>query len=141
MRSDVLLFNPSPGQIADRLTILSIKLYKAHNVGAPYQHIEDEHEMCSNALKNFRMERLTEEADRKMVGLVAHLLIQNRLQWDYEDAVRHAIKVLPVSPSYEELKNIVDIARDSTQGNERRADLVQQIDALFEIAPEFKSYA
>lgn len=74
--------------------------------------------------------------------LFSELDRQNHAQWDVENAVRLALKQLPeMNRPVEQLNQIVNLAQQSANGNERRAALVRQIDELFGAIPDLKSYA
>ena len=135
----MLLFTPSAGQVADRLSILLNKRDKAVAAGADIRAIETELQHCALSLKISKQVLGTDKLDQ-CEDLFGTLYRRNQKQWELEDAVRAAIKALPEEPSYEELLNVVNIERENCRGNEHRAELVKQIDILFGAVPEYKAY-
>jgi hypothetical protein len=131
----MLLFNPSPGQIVDRLSILELKL--DHASRQAWFAIQGEIKACQSAL-----ETKTPSVEKLAVYQVLsyQLREQNKKQWAFENDVRRAIKHLSDPPSYEELLDLCTSAKETHLGNEVRAKLVAQIDALFDTVTEGKIY-
>lgn len=135
----MLLFSPSPGQIADRMTILELKVQKAKEVTPALDAALNELERCRHELATSAL-RLDSPSSLNFDNLVGLLRYQNARQWEYEDGVRVALKCCTIPPTYEQLLDVTNIERLNAQGNETRAELVRKIDGLFRMAPEIKAY-
>ena len=135
----MLLFNPSTGQIVDRLSILLLKLDAATNRGSDTYNLEGEIREC-RAILLTRTFLLNMEESREYYSLCDKLTVQNKRQWDYEDAIRRAINHLSNPPTYDELMSLGVLAKGTHLGNEERSKLVAAIDVLLKEAPEQKIY-
>ena len=133
----MMFFSPSPGQLVDRMSILRLKRLKAIETGRPVFAIEEELDRCGEELYKYT----AGAALPKFVDLCLVLYTCNLEQWDRADEVGQLVKTLPEKPTYEQLQHIVAVEKLNALGNEERARLVQKIDELFGIEPEFKLYA
>lgn len=141
----MMLFEPSPGQATDRMTILKLKIDKSIYSGTKSHDspiivaASREHSACLNYLDKF-ISTIQPEVQDEYYKLLKLLSTQNALQWQYEDAVRVAIKACSDPPTYDQLVEVMTIQKLSALGNERRATLVKEIDLLFLVEPEIKIY-
>ena len=136
----MLLFNPSPGQIADRMTILKLKISKScnhHNQSV--KAAQEEYDHCERVFYQYA-ESFDDHKNDRLSILFSGLQEQNRLQWEHEDNVRIALKAMSDPPTYEQLLAVATVESKNALGNENRAKLVRAIDELFEVAPEVKLY-
>ena len=140
----MLLFQPSPGQISDRMTILQIKIEKSmaqvHGHLLALDSAKIEKTACEAALRTY-LNTIPIYQVFDFEKLLCKLQAQNRKQWDSEDAVRVAIKECADPPTYDELMQVYVAEKPNAEGNQIRASLVRQIDELFSVAPEVKIYA
>lgn len=135
----MMLFDPSPGQIVDRMTILTLKRTKALANNIPVAAIDAEIARCNAVLDKFK-EAHPEKVPR-FNCLASLLLWRNNRQWWLEDAVRSHLKALNDPPTYDQLAEVVQIEKQNAMGNEARALLVREIDKLFGVEPELKAYS
>lgn len=133
----MILFEPSPGQIADRLSILRIKRVKALAAGRDTTALEEELIRCQYELNKWCYPLVPDGFSK----LNTDLLILNQQQWDRADEVGHLVKTMSEKPTYEELLHIVEVEKQNALGNEERARLVGEIDKLFGVETEIKIYA
>ena len=136
----MLLFDPSPGQILDRINILFMKIEKSaacNGPGTAALALEVAH--CQRAMIDHHS-RVRVDLHR-LVALDNDLKALLRLQWNYEDEIRRALKDLPADKPYGALFNIWWLEQARMTGNNERARLVQEIDILFGLPPEPKFYA
>jgi hypothetical protein len=135
----MLLFDPSPGQIVDRTVILSMKYREAEKAQRDTSALSAEAVRCREALLQYRL-KLAVEKLVKLANFEMKLRDLLRVQWGYENDIRSALATLHEVPSYAELKTVVELELARMAGNDLRAQLVQQIDELFELPPEPKFY-
>lgn len=132
-----MLFNPSPGQLADRMTILCLKAMKVSQ-GEMADSIHKEITACHERLQDAcNTAHLSTE---KVWKLVDELAFQNEHQWMSEDWVRESIKLVEQKRGMDEYINLYQAAKANAEGNEKRAAIVHKIDELFGYTPEFKQY-
>jgi hypothetical protein len=114
------LVNYGPGEIADRLTILALKVLHGSAAGKPVDHFEKER----NAL-------LTQLRGRELAGSwfehVLELGAVNAALWQAEDALREYRAADTALTSATHLKPVVDLAFRIQELNDRRAELVMLI--------------
>lgn len=136
------LFEPSPGAVIDRLTILEIKLEKAKAAGSKTSDMALEASRCETSVSKF-LDTLDSRKRVELCLLFSRLFQRNIQQWNLEDRIRAEIRSRPGDPSTWDLDSLVKavlVARDNADGNEHRAQLIRQIDELFGFTPEFKEY-
>lgn len=135
----MLLFDPSPGQLIDRMTILELKYQAATKAGSDCSALSEEYSRCAGVLQT-ALQRLSLPERVKFANLRLDMREQNQIQWNYENEVRKALKDLAPEKAYDELANIVRLEKLRMSGNEDRARRVQEIDQLFGILAEAKFY-
>src|SRR5271157_5361498 len=128
----MLLFSPSPGQIADRMHILSLKIFAYQERGTNDSALRLEHSKCVQALDK-EVAQLSAEKQMDFERLSTQLEQQNADLWSSEHEERKMAKTLSdTPPSYAELQNFLVLRMKSQRGNENRALLVAAIDQLFD---------
>lgn len=117
-----------PGELLDRLTILTIKRRhiinpeKLNNINREWAHL--------HALRQQQL-----PTDPQLEQLIADLEVINQTLWDIEDAIRAHEQRQDFGPAF------VDLARQVYLTNDRRSRLKQQIDSyLHSPWREEKSY-
>lgn len=135
----MMLLNPSPGQLSDRMSILKLKVENSEPSPARASALE-EYYACDELFVKY-IRKLTLEKCSDVERLNQLLSEQNRRNWDSEDAVRSALKLCSNPPTYDQLMAVYLAEKPNAEGNEKRARLVRAIDAIFDVAPEVKLYA
>ncbi len=137
----MLLFEPSPGQLVDRMTILRVKRVKGNPTETQVLALELELARCEEALLRWWYGVERNGNPEGLSRLVVWLHDRNERQWELEDNVRRALRLFHAGDaSYGRLLEIAQIESKNAQGNEDRARLVREIDDLFAVTPEVKKY-
>lgn len=125
------LFDPSIGEIADRMTILELKIAAAKTKEKPHTHWKKEYDECEAAL-DAKTTIFVEEAKIKMEKFYSDLRIVNTKLWDLEDRIRVYVgrEVLGNTFNDAEKEDIILIALQIPYFNDRRAHLVGDLNAL-----------
>jgi hypothetical protein len=131
------MLKPSPGEVADRTTILELKIEAAKKKGLPTAHFEQEEEALDQYLdsKEFCFTVYTKD---KYYELRKELLEVNRHLWQLEDLVR---SIPPMIDCH--IDQVFQLARTCKQiatANDERAELVQEMNKLVGISAQEKNY-
>lgn len=134
---------PSPGECADRQTILQIKIRVAAQQGKPLEHFVGE----NNEIQNYLQTSWFPEAVIKRGASVATEFDQlweklervNQRLWDLEDEVR-SILALPSEKQTEKVWEVFRIGTAIPIENDKRARLVEEINLLFDVQTREKIY-
>ena len=125
------LIHPSPGELLDRETILHLKIEAGRRRPVSVAHFEEELKMIEAALADWFGKN--PGADRRAYDEAAQELADvNRKLWDAEDEVRE----LPRSAQ----ERLAELAKWIPELNDRRADLVQRVNRLFDVSQTEKLY-
>jgi len=125
------LLNPSPGELLDRKTILHLKIDAGRRRQVSVAHFEEELSGIKAALADWFKKnpgadrRAYDEAARELAGVNGKL-------WEAEDEVR----ALPRDAK----DRLAELAKEIPELNDRRADLVQRVNALFRVSHTEKLY-
>jgi hypothetical protein len=125
------MMNPSPGELVDRKTILHLKIAAGEGKRVSVAHFRKELELIEAALADwFRKSAgadggACEEATRGLAEM-------NQKLWHAEDEVR----ALPRS----ERDRLAELAKLIPELNDRRAELVRQVNRLFGVDQVEKLY-
>lgn len=121
------LLNVGPGEIADRLTILGLKIAHGTEKGVDVKHWRDE--------RNALLVKVQPSIDSRWVEHALELAAVNALLWQAEDDLRTLRKDLqqtqqvPGSSYASLLQSAGEVAVQAQALNDRRAELVAQINA------------
>jgi len=125
------LLNPSPGELLDRKTILHLKIDAGRRRQVSVAHFEEELAGIEAVLADWFDKN--PGADRRAYDEAARELAEvNRKLWGAEDEVR----ALPPSAK----DRLAALAKEIPELNDRRADLVQRVNALFRVRHTEKLY-
>jgi len=137
------LLQPTPGECFDRQTILLLKEEAARGRGLPLDHFMEEHEKLAEYIEQRWMKILPARSRQILDALTFQLADINNRLWQLEDQIRL------FKARYEKLDTRLqhnvgwegfDIAAEIAQENDRRAELVRAINALFGCVREEKIY-
>lgn len=148
----MLLLQPSPGHCVDRQTILQLKCHNGLKRNLNIQPFVDENNALQTYLeKNWFMlakkniQHAYDTAFTKLKGINTEL-------WALEDEIRRLLKIVPEGDVPDvagylasnghmpEVKRLIEIALYIPQLNDRRAQAVAEINALFGINTMEKVY-
>ncbi len=125
------LMNPPPGELVDRKTILHLKIEAGRRKQVDIGHFREELSLIEAALAEWF--RKSPGADRGAYDEATRGLADvNQQLWHAEDEVR----ALPRS----ERERLADLAKRIPSLNDRRAELVQQVNRLFRVGQVEKLY-
>ena len=125
------LMNPSPGELVDRKTILHLKIEAGRRKQVDVGHFRQELELIEAALVEWFCK--TSGTDRGAYDAATRDLADvNQQLWRAEDEVR----ALPRS----ERDRLAELAKLIPELNDRRAELVQQVNRLFRVGQVEKIY-
>ena len=125
------LIHPSPGELLDRKTILHLKVDVGRRRQVGVAHFEEELKMIEAALADWFAKN--PGADRRAYDQAARELAEvNRKLWEAEDEVRG----LPRSAK----DRLAELAKWIQELNDRRAELVQRVNRLFDVSQTEKLY-
>ena len=125
------LMNPSPGELVDRKTILHLKIAAGGRKNAGVGHFQKELELIEAGLADWF--RKSSGADRRAYDAATQGLAEvNQKLWHAEDEVR----VLPRS----ERDRLAELAKLIPELNDRRAELVRQVNRVFGVDQVEKLY-
>jgi hypothetical protein len=136
----MLLFNPSLGQITDRLHILSLKIDAFRRAERNASALVNERNRCYDRIRDITAKLISYQY-LEYHRLSSELFKQNLRQWDAEDELRKLLPTLDDVPSYGVLLLIAELAKKTHHGNENRNRLVAEIDDLVGEVPERKIYS
>jgi hypothetical protein len=118
------LINYGPGEICDRLTILSLKILYGSEAGREVTHFQTEQTALLQQVRSRTLNGVWFEQ-------VLQLAAVNAALWRAEDALRSARKqhaeIVANPKQLQELVDIVLVAFGIQDLNDKRAQLVQQI--------------
>jgi hypothetical protein len=133
------LLAPNPGEVADRQTILKLKIKFALSNRVPGEHFSEELGALDDYLAEHWHKEFTAQTRSEFLRLHDDLLKVNKKLWDAEDEIRlirnhGGIFVAGHSLLLSELAVII------TEQNDVRSNLVRQINALYGINQQEKLY-
>lgn len=134
------LLRPSPGEAADRQSILHLKCQYGELKNMNIKPFTDEISELQTYLDVHYFHKITEETGEKYNGLFGSLARLNRDMWKLEDEVR-----IRTADTYEHKgpdndARLLVIVRLIPQLNDKRAALVQEVNSLFSIHQQEKIY-
>ena len=115
------LINPGPGELLDRKTILRLKVDAAYERQKPISHFEEERFEIVRRLHAFEDQKPVE-----MVDWEERLLEVNRRIWVAIDELRASASGYPATAAHWGL--------EAMRGNDRRAQIIHEINAAFGVA-------
>lgn len=125
---EVSLLNPSPADMIDRVTILSLKIEKGLVEGKPVAHWEEERGKLVDHLVHLPLDLAKGARVAECVHSVAAI---NALIWHREEEIRRWIPDL-LDPEYQESpRMIAELAAGTRKLADRRHDLLRLIDQAF----------
>lgn len=142
------ILNPTPGEVADRLTILCLKSDAYSKKRKEIEPIQNEIGLCERFLAQsvYRISYIyTLFDDRAYSEKLRAISGINKILWELEDRIRIKLRERQdyqdnkarVDPS----NNIAYLASEIVKANDRRSQLIKEINQLFEIQSEEKIYA
>lgn len=138
------LIRPTPGECADRQTILQIKMRVCAQKKIPLQHFVEEHNSIQTYLEKEWFPGLIIKqgklAGEKYDQMMLDLEKVNQGLWNLEDEIR---SIMALSDAHREDKKqrVVEIAFTIPELNDIRARIVGEINQLFEVKTREKVYA
>lgn len=128
------LLRPSPGEVADRQTILFLKIQACIAQMKDASKFVDENAECQRYLDLYWFKSLTPEQGKQFDDLLEELAKVNKTLWDLEDKIRVAIRLY-------NNEDILTCAIDIPKLNDERADIVRKINMLWGDNQTEKIYA
>jgi hypothetical protein len=125
------LLAPNPGEVADRSTILELKIAFAEKHNSPAEHFHEE-------LSDLNL-YLGEKWSKDYEKLRQDMLKVNQKLWYAEDEIR-AVRKKGDTSSLEAIEKLAGLAVIITEQNDVRSNLVRQINELFGITAQEKLY-
>lgn len=135
------LLAPLPGEVFDRQTILELKMEAARKKGISANAFEDEYNELHAYLEKNSFDRAAEQNVAN--ELYKKLKDVNTQLWNIEDEIRLIIKGAgdPSNLSADQRVLVCKISFEIPRLNDRRAELVRQINKLFNVDRVEKLYA
>lgn len=136
------MLRPSPGECADRQSILLLKCKYGALKHVDVKPFSDENnEIQSYLQKNF-FYQLNEEKGAKFDELLKKLQEVNHSLWKIEDEVRIYVRKDDAREAIDgdQQERLSEIALTIPRLNDKRSDLVQEINAIFGLAGREKVY-
>ena len=134
---------PSPGECADRQTILQIKMRVAAQQGKPLEHfVAENNEILAYLQKNWFPESVIKRGPSvadEWDELWEKLERVNQRLWDLEDEIR-SILALSSEKQTEKVWEVFRIGTAIPIENDKRAKLVEEINLLFDVQTREKIY-
>lgn len=125
------LMNPSLGELVDRKTILHLKIAAGERKNVKVAHFQKELELIEAALADWL--RKTAGADRHAYDAATHGLAEVNLKlWHAEDEVRALER--------SQRDRLAELAKLIPELNDRRAELVRQVNRVFGVDQVEKLY-
>lgn len=138
------LLRPSPGECADRQTVLQIKMRVCAQKKIPLQSFVEEHNSIQTYLeKEWFPELIIKQgkpAGEKYDQMMLDLEKVNQGLWNLEDEIR-SIMTLSDAHREEKKQRVVEIAFTIPELNDIRARIVSEINQLFDVKTREKVYA
>lgn len=134
------LLKPSPGEVADRLGILSLKIVASKAQGRDIKNFEDERLALADYLK------LPEGVVGQVNLAMNELDAVNEKLWKLEDEIRDLKKQWETTVKgwsgfhWSESERAIEVAFLIPELNDKRAQLIKDIDALYGIETNEKVY-
>lgn len=134
------LLTPSPGEVVDRQTILELKIEAAKRKKIPANAFADEYDQLQAYLEKNSFTRAPVQHDRDT--LYKKLKEVNTQLWHIEDDIRLIIRQAgdPSKLSADQKVLVCKVSFEIPRLNDQRAELVQQINKLFNISRPEKLY-
>lgn len=110
------LINFGPGEIADRLTILALKMAYGTAAGKPIEHFERE--------RNALLPLFTNTTHKRWLEHYTELGAVNALIWAHTEEVRNLRDVHPTIGKIVEVQRLAWLAIQLQNGNDHRAELI-----------------
>lgn len=129
------LLRPSPGEAADRQTILHLKAKYGEIKKINTKPFVDEINELQTYLDVHYFSKITDEQGNKFTELYGKLASKNKELWLIEDEVRLRIK-----QGEDNTTRLSEIAKLVPKLNDERAAFVQEINAIFSITEVEKVY-
>jgi len=126
-----MLLNPSPGEIFDRMTILRLKIAFGTVKGRTTKAWEDEQAELSKLIKvaSIEIANIFERVKEQIDDKVEELYGTNLIIWKLEDKLR-ALPECDICTTAE-LEDIAKTAKGIAKANDRRMELVRDLNNLF----------
>ncbi len=125
------LMNPSPGELADRKTILHLKIAVGERKKVKVGHFQKELELIEAALAEWF--RKSAGGDRRAYDMATKGLAEvNQKLWHAEDEVRALAR--------NERDRLAELAKLIPELNDQRAELVRQVNRAFGVDQVEKLY-
>lgn len=134
------LMKPAPGEIADRQTILNLKAKFGEAKGLNVQPFIDENELCQQYLEKNWFPDLKAQDAEEYDSLLSDLEEINLQVWQLTDQ-SHTLKEAP--DRFQALANqrAAEVLFMITDMNDKRAEIVYQINGLFQLKVQEKIFA
>lgn len=132
------MLRPSPGEVADRQTILLLKCRYGSMKHVNIKPFQDEHIELQTYLQLHWFIQFAPVDDPKGIKfdvLTTELQEVNNNLWKLEDEIRLRAKQTPIDK-----ERLLEIALLVPKLNDQRSDLVQKINKLFFVAEQEKIY-
>jgi hypothetical protein len=133
------LLAPNPGEIADRSTILKLKINFALEKHLTYEHFRGERDALDVYLQEMWHRELTQQTKNEYFRLFEDLFKVNKKLWDAEDEIR-VVRKRGVAFSQAAIEQLAALAVIITEQNDVRSNLVRQINSLYGIKEQEKLY-
>lgn len=127
------LLSPLPGEVVDRQTILELKIDAAGKKGISPKAFRDEYDQLQTYLEKNSFARAPKQQEQE--ALYKKMKEVNTQLWNIEDQIRLIIKNAGDASklSSDQRVEVCKISFEIPRLNDRRAELVQQINKLFNI--------
>jgi hypothetical protein len=139
------LLRPNPGEAVDRQTILRLKMEFGESKNLHTLHFQQEHEELQKYLHETFFVMMCRDVQKPYDDLYAELYDVNNFLWQQEDNIRsYIIKHSGVAASelpHDDLVAIATIGLAIAQLNDKRAQLVMNINKLFGVTSVEKLHA
>lgn len=133
------MLNPSPGEVADRQTILQLKIQHVSSQTLPrkMQHFTQEHGRLQEYLEDKWFPHLPTELRAIYDQLCSRLATINKDLWECEDRAR-ALRA--ATKNRQSMHQAGELLFEITRLNDDRAEAVKKINELFGINLQEKIY-
>jgi hypothetical protein len=133
------MLNPSPGEVADRQTILQLKIQYGSSQTLPrkVQHFAQEHGRLQEYLEDQWFPQLATELRAIYDQLCSRLATINKDLWECEDQAR-ALRA--ATNNRQSVHQAGELLFEITHLNDDRAEVVKKINELFGINVQEKIY-
>jgi hypothetical protein len=133
------MLNPSPGEVADRQTILQLKIQHgtSHTSTPTVQHFAQEHDHLQEYLEDKWFPQLATELRASYDQLYSRLATINKNLWECEDQAR---ALRDAANNRQSVHQAGELLFEITHLNDDRAEVVKEINELFGINVQEKIY-